>query len=104
MKQIMLSIIAVVGLVGFSSLSYAEEMRQQGNDMKGEMKGQKDNMKVMPDDMNTKGELKGQKDDMRTKPDDMNTKGELKGSEDQMKLKPGDTNSGMKGKTGEMGK
>lgn len=59
-------------------------MRQQGNDMKGEMKGQKD--------------------DMRTKPDDMNTKGELKGSEDQMKLKPGDTNSGMKGKTGEMGK
>ncbi len=50
MKKIMLSLIAVMGLVGFSSLSFAEDMGKMKDEMKGEMKGMKDDMK---------GEMKG---------------------------------------------
>ena len=97
MKQIMLSIIAVAGLVGFTSLSYAEDMGKTSNDIKSEMKGQRDDMKVKPDDMNIKGEMKVQQDEMKTKSDHM--KGEIKDQKDGMK-----SNQDMKGKTGEMGK
>ena len=40
MKQIMLSIIAVMCLAGFTSLSYADDMGKTQREMKGEMKGQ----------------------------------------------------------------
>ena len=48
MNQIMLSIIAVVCVVGSTSLSYAEDMGNTSNEMKSEMKGQKDEMKIKP--------------------------------------------------------
>jgi len=41
MKKIMLSVIAVMCLVGFSSLSFAEDMGKMKDEMKGEMKGDK---------------------------------------------------------------
>jgi hypothetical protein len=82
MKQIMLSLIAVVCLAGFTSLSYADDKRKPDTEVKDEMKGQKDEMKANHDDM--KSEMKGQKDEMKVKHDDMK--------------------SDMKGKTGEMGK
>ena len=54
MKKIMLSVIAVMCLVGFSSLSFAEDMGKMKDEMKGEMKGMKgDKM----------GEMKGMKGD-----------------------------------------
>ncbi len=51
MKKIMLSVIAVMCLVGFSSLSFAEDMGKMKDEMKGEMKGDK------------MGEMKGMKGD-----------------------------------------
>ena len=39
MKKIMLSLIAVMCLAGFSSLSFAEDMGKMKDEMKGEMKG-----------------------------------------------------------------
>ena len=80
MKQIMLSVIAVMCLAGFTSLSYADDMGKTQNEMKGEMKGQKNDMKAKHDEM--KGEMKGQKDDMKSKHDDM--KGEMKGKSGEM--------------------
>ena len=62
MKQIMLSIIAVMCLAGFTSLSYADDMGKTKNEMKGEMKGQKDDMKAKHDEM--KGEMKGKSGEM----------------------------------------
>ena len=50
MKNIMLSLTAVMCLVGFSSLSFAEDMGKMKGDMKGEMKDMKGDMK---------GEMKG---------------------------------------------
>jgi hypothetical protein len=58
MKKIMLSVISIMCLVGFSSLSFAEEM--------GKMKGMKDEMKGMKDEM--KGDMKG---DMKGKMGEM---------------------------------
>jgi hypothetical protein len=76
MKKIMLSVVAVMCLVGFSSLSFAEDMggmKGEMKEMKGEMKGMKGEMKDKTkgkhDEM--KGEMKGMKDDM---------KGEMKGA------------------------
>ncbi len=40
----MLSLIAVMCLAGFSSLSFADEMGKMKDEMKGEMKGKKDKM------------------------------------------------------------
>jgi hypothetical protein len=87
MKKIMLSVIAVMCLVGFSSLSFAEDM----GSMKGEMKGMKDEMKgEMKSDMKGMGmkdEMKGEmKEKMKAKHDEM--KGqmkEMKGMKDEMK-------------------
>ncbi len=80
MKQIMLSIIAVVCLAGSTSLSYAEDTGKTSNEMKSEMNGQKDVMKIKPDDMNMKNEVTGQNDksnmnlsDMKGKTGDMST-------------------------------
>ena len=66
MKKIMLSLIAVMGLVGFSSLSFAEDMGKMKDEMKSErkMKGMKDEMKgeKMGDMKGDKmGEMKGEK-------------------------------------------
>jgi hypothetical protein len=65
MKNIMLSVIASMCLVGFSSLSFAEDMGK----MKGEMKGHQDEMK---------GEMKGNMGAMKGEMKD--TKGEMKGA------------------------
>jgi uncharacterized protein YjbJ (UPF0337 family) len=86
MKKIMLSVIAVMCLVGFSSLSFAADMGEMKDKMKGEMKEKMGEMKgdkagEMKGDM--KGEMKG----------DM--KGDMKG---EMKQKMGE----MKEKMGEM--
>ena len=45
MKKIMLSLVAVMCLAGFSSFSFAEDMGKMKGEMKGEMKGMKDEMK-----------------------------------------------------------
>ena len=98
MKQIMLSIIAVVCLAGSTSLSYAEDTGKTSNEMKSEMKGQKDNRNMNLSDM------KGKTGPMSTH----KTPGELASEQ----VKPGDRNmtndksnmnlSDMKGKTGPM--
>ena len=53
MKKIMQSLFAVMCLVGFSSLSFAEDMGKMKEEMKGDMKGHNDEMK---------GEMKGKMD------------------------------------------
>ena len=60
MKQIMLSIIAVVCLAGSTSLSYAEDTGKTNNELKSEMKGQNDNRNMNLSDM------KGKTGDMST--------------------------------------
>jgi Sec-independent protein translocase protein TatA len=91
MKKIMLSVVAVMCLAGFSSLSFAADMGKMKDEMKGEMKEMKGEMKG---DM--KGDMKGEmKDKMKAKHDEM--KGDMKGMKDEMKGE-------MKGKMGEMGK
>jgi hypothetical protein len=69
MKKMMLSLVAVMCLVGFSSLSFAEDMGKMKGDMKGEMKDMKGEMKGKHEEM--KGDMKGMKDEM---------KGEMKGA------------------------
>jgi len=73
MKKIMLSLIALMCLAGFSSLSFAEDMGKMKGEMKGEMKGKmkakKSKMKAKHNEM--KGEMKEIKDE---------TKGEMKGA------------------------
>ena len=66
MKKIVLSIVAVMFLASFSSLSFADEMGKMKEEMKGEMKGEKEKMK---------GEMKGEKEKM---------KGEMKGKMEEM--------------------
>ena len=66
MQKIVLSIVAVMCLAGFSSLSFADEMGKTKEEMKGEMKGEKEKMK---------GEMKGEKEKM---------KGEMKGQMGEM--------------------
>ena len=77
MKNIMLSVTAVMCLVGSSSLSFAEDMGKMKDEMKGDMKGHKDEMMM--------------KGDMKAKPDEM--KGE-------MMEKKGEMKSEMKGAMG----
>lgn len=77
MKKIMLSVMAVMCLVGFSSLSFAADMGEMKDKMKekmSEMKGDKSS--------EMKGDMKGE------------MKGDMKG----------DKMGEMKGKMGEMGK
>ena len=61
MKRIMVSLVAVMCLAGFASLSFAEDMGKMKGEMKdgmkGEMKGMKGEMKGMKGEM--KGEMKG---------------------------------------------
>jgi hypothetical protein len=90
MKKIMLSVVAVMCLASFSSLSFAEDMGSMKDEMKGEMKGMKDEMKGemkgMKDEMKgeIKGDMKGEmKGKMKAKHDEM--KGEMKGMKDDMK-------------------
>ncbi|MBK5280994.1 MAG: hypothetical protein JJE16_02775 [Nitrospiraceae bacterium] len=45
MKKIMLSLIAVMGLVGFSSLSFVEDMGKMKDAMKGDKMGETGEMK-----------------------------------------------------------
>ena len=86
MKKMMLSVIAVMCLVGFSSLSFAADMGKMKDEMKGDMK---EKMGEMKDKM--KGD--GMKDD--------GMKGKMKEKMGEMKDKMGD----MKGKMKEgMGK
>jgi len=64
MKKIMLSVMTVVCLAGFSALSFAGD---PGNKMKGEMKGE---MKAETETMKAKehqmkGEMKGMKGEMK---------------------------------------
>jgi hypothetical protein len=99
MKKILLSIVAVVGLVGFGTLSFAEDMGK----MKDEMKGKTDNMMGKKDEM--KGaEMKG--GEMKTHDGMKNEMGEAKGKGkmEEMKDKVGEMKDKMKGKPGEMGK
>ena len=93
MKRIMLSLIVVMSLGGFSALSFADEMGKMKGEMKGEMGKTKDDMKGEKDKM--KGESKGKGDETKAKHDEM--KGEMKGKHDEMKGE-------MKGQTGAMGK
>ena len=67
MKNIMLSVIASMCLVGFGSLSFAEDMGK----MKGEMKGHQDEMK---------GEMKGNMGAMKS------TQGEMKSQTARMRF------------------
>ena len=60
MKKILVSLVAAMCLVGFSSLSFAEDMGSMKDEMKGEMK---DKMKAKHDEM--KGQMKGMKDEMK---------------------------------------
>ena len=55
MKKIVLSIVAVMFMASFSSLSFADEMGKMKEEMKGEMKGEKEKMK---------GEMKGKMEEM----------------------------------------
>jgi hypothetical protein len=88
MKKMMLAVIAVMCLVGFSSLTFAADMGKMKDEMKGEMKEKMGEMKgdkssEMKGDM--KGEMKGDmKDDkmgaMKEKMGEMKEKmGEMKG-------------------------
>jgi hypothetical protein len=93
MKKVLLSIAAAVCLVGFGTLSFAEDMGK----MKDEMKGKADSMMDKKDTM--KGEeMKGA---MKAK-DGM--KGEMGEAKGKMEDKSGEMKDKMKGKTGEMGK
>jgi hypothetical protein len=121
MKQIMLSIIAVVCLAGFTSLSYAEDKSNMGlSDMKGKTgpmsthktAGELANEQVKPGDRNMTGDKSNMGlSDMKGKTGSMSTHktpGELANEQ----VKPGDRNmtddksnmnlSDMKGKTGPM--
>jgi len=62
MKKIVLSIVAVMFLASFSSLSFADEMGKMKEEMKGEMKGEKEKMKGEKEKM--KGEMKGKMEEM----------------------------------------
>jgi hypothetical protein len=89
MKKIMLSVIAVMCLVGFSSLSFAEDMGKMKDEMKGEMKEMKGDMKgEMKGDM--KGDMKGK---MKAKHDEM--KGDMKQMKGEMKEKMGEMKESM---------
>ncbi len=76
MKKIMQSLFAVMCLVGFSSLSFAEDMGKMKEEMKGDMKGHNDEMK---------GEMKGKMDGKKGKKDEMMMKGDMKAKPDEMK-------------------
>ena len=51
MKKIMLSVIAVMCLAGFSSLAFAGEMKGEMKEMKGDMKEMKGEMKEKEGEM-----------------------------------------------------
>jgi uncharacterized protein YjbJ (UPF0337 family) len=92
MKKIMLSLVAGMCLVGFSSLSFAEEMKGEMKEMKGEMKEKMGGMKEKMGEM--KGDKTGEMKDDGMKDDGM--KGKMKEKMGEMKEKMGE----MKGKMG----
>jgi len=77
MKKIMLSLFAVMCLVGFSSPSFADELGKMKEDMTGEKDKMKTGVKGKAD------EMKGKGDAMKKKEESM--KGEMKGTSDEMK-------------------
>jgi hypothetical protein len=98
MKKIVLSIAMAACLVGFGTLSFAEDMGKMKDAMKGKaegMMGKKDAMKheEMKGDMPAKDGMKGEM-------------GEAKGTGkmEEMKDNMGGMKDKMKGKMGEMGK
>jgi hypothetical protein len=96
MKNIMLSVIAGMCLVGFNSLSFAEDMGK----MKDEMKGHQDEMKG--DMKGTMGATKGMQGEMRSdmKAQHNEMKGEMKTQHNEMKGDTKDMKSEMKGTMG----
>jgi len=89
MKRIMVAVVAVLWLTGFSAVSFADDMGKGKEGMKGEMKG---DMRKTHDDM---GDMKHDKDKMQG---DM--KKEMKGDSDKMKgeVEKKDDMGKMKGK------
>ena len=83
MKKMMLSVIAVMCLVGFSSLSFAADMGKMKDEMKGDMKEKMGEMKdkMKGDGMKDDGmKDDGMKDKMKEKMGDMKDKmGDMKG-------------------------
>jgi hypothetical protein len=83
MKKVLLSIATVACLVGFGTLSFAEEMGKMKGEMKGEM--MKGEMKAKTDEMKAKhDEMKAKTDEMKMKKDEM-MKGDMKMKKDEMK-------------------
>jgi hypothetical protein len=99
MKKILLSIATAVCLVGFGTLSFAEDMGK----MKDETKGKADSMMGKKDAMKG-GEMKGEEmnanDGMKGEMGEAKEKGKM----EMMKDKMGEMKDKMKGKPGEMGK
>ena len=80
MKKMLSAAVTMLCLVGFSSLSFADEMGKGKESMKGEMKGDK---RKTHDDM---GDMKGDKGKMQ---------GDMKGDSGKMK---GEMDNGEMGK------
>jgi hypothetical protein len=89
MRRIMVAVVAVLCLAGFSAVSFADEMGKGKEGMKGEMKG---DMRKTHDDM---GDMKHDKDQMQG-----DTKKQMKGDSDKMKgeVEKKDDMGKMKGK------
>ena len=84
MKKIMLSLIAVICLAGFSSFSFADEMGKMKEDVMSEKNKMKED--VMGEMGQMKADVKSEKDKI---------KGDVTGKKDKMK-------AGVKGKADEM--
>jgi hypothetical protein len=88
MKKMMMAVMAVMCLAGFSSLSFAEDMGSMKGEMKGEMKSK---MSGKHDEM--KGEMKAKHDQMKGEMKEM--KGERKEMKDEMKDMKGEMKGAM---------
>src|SRR5262245_56042351 len=100
MKNIMLLLIAGMCLVGFSSLSFAEDMGKMKGEMKGEMKGHQDEIKgEMKGNMGAMKSPQGEmKSDMKAQHNEM--QGEMKTQHNEMKGEMKDMKGEMKGAMG----
>lgn len=99
MKKVLLSIATAMCLVGFGTLSFAEDMGK----MKGEMKGKADSMMGKKDEMKA-GEMKGGEmkahDGMKGETAEVKGKGKM----EEMKEKMGEMKDKIMGKSDEKGK
>ena len=103
MKRILLSAVALMCLIGFNAVSFADELGKMKDEMKGEMKS---DMKATGDAMKEevtgrKDEIKGAMGALKGKKDEMKgAMGELKGKKDvmknEMKMKKDDIKGTMK--------